>query len=111
MTSLSLIKQEAWRREKLSKLITQLKTSLHSLRWPLMPSMTPIQPLLVGGNDEAMHLSAALRDRGILVPAIRPPTVPEGKARLRISLSAAHREEDVEQLSETLHDLAKIISS
>ncbi|SDW66245.1 8-amino-7-oxononanoate synthase [Nitrosomonas communis] len=111
MTSLSLIKQEAWRREKLIKLITQLKASLHSLRWPLMPSMTPIQPLLVGGNDEAMHLSAALRDRGILVPAIRPPTVPEGKARLRISLSAAHREEDVEQLSETLHDLAKIISS
>lgn len=109
MTSLSLIEQEEWRREKLIELIMQLKTGLQSLRWPLMSSMTPIQPLVVGRNSEAMHLSEALRDRGILVPAIRPPTVPEGKARLRISLSAAHCEEDVERLIEVLHDLAKII--
>ncbi|SDX95445.1 8-amino-7-oxononanoate synthase [Nitrosomonas sp. Nm33] len=109
MTSLSLIELEAWRRKKLIKLITQLKTGLQSLRWSLMPSMTPIQPLVVGRSDEVMHLSAALRDREILVPAIRPPTVPKGKARLRISLSAAHCEEDVEQLIEALHDLAKII--
>ena len=55
-----------------------------------MPSQTPIQPLLVGGNDEALALSARLAAAGLLVPAIRPPTVPQGTARLRISLSADH---------------------
>lgn len=109
LASLSLIEQETWRREKLMGLMMQLKRGLQSLRWPLLPSMTPIQPLMVGRSDEAVRLSEALRDRGILVPAIRPPTVPQGQARLRISLSAAHHKEDIEQLIETLRDLAKII--
>ena len=109
LTSLTLIEQETWRQEKLFKLIRQLKTGLESFRWPLLPSMTPIQPLMVGNTDQAVRISEALGEKGILVPAIRPPTVPQGKARLRISLSAAHDEQDVEQLIATLHELARII--
>jgi 8-amino-7-oxononanoate synthase len=72
----------------------------------LMYSDTPIQPLLVGDNNVAVALSEALCTRGIWVPAIRPPTVPQGTARLRISLSAAHSEQDVAQLISALHELA-----
>ncbi len=72
----------------------------------LMPSLTPIQPLLVGSNKAAVELSEGLHQRGIWVPAIRPPTVPAGGARLRISLSAAHAEQDVAQLIGALHELA-----
>ena len=68
-------------------------------------SYTPIQPVIIGGNGEAVSASAALRERGILVPAIRPPTVPEGTARLRISLSAAHSEQDVARLAATLREV------
>ena len=68
----------------------------------LFPSELPIQPLVVGGNCEALELATALFERGILVPAIRPPTVPEGTARLRISLSAAHGLDDVAQLTRAL---------
>ena len=67
---------------------------------------TPIQPLIIGANQAAVDLSIALRERGIWVPAIRPPTVPQGTARLRISLSAAHTELDVAQLISALHELA-----
>lgn len=104
--SLRLFREEAWRREHLRELIADLKHYLRSERWQLLPSETPIQPLLVGGNKEAVALSDALRSRGILVPAIRPPTVPKGQARLRISLSAAHSKDDVRKLAETLNALA-----
>ncbi len=103
--SLILIEQEEWRRERLSQLIVQLRKGLQSLRWKLLPSATPIQPLLIGSNDEALQLSEALREHGILVPAIRPPTVPQDTARLRISLSAAHNPADVEQLVAVLREL------
>lgn len=106
LTSLQLIRQDIWRRERLVRLIRLLRQKLQSLPWPLLPSETPIQPLLAGKNQEAVRLDSALRERGIWVPAIRPPTVPQGMARLRISLSAAHTEADVEQLSVTLHELA-----
>ena len=105
LRSLILIEQEEWRRERLSQLIVQLRQGLQSLHWKLLPSVTPIQPLLIGSNDEALQLSRALRECGILVPAIRPPTVPQGTARLRISLSAAHSMEDVEQLVAALREL------
>lgn len=109
LKSLELIEGETWRREQLTKLIARLKSELQSqpMRWQLLPSATPIQPLVIGGNEPAMAVSAALRERGILVPAIRPPTVPQGTARLRISLSAAHSEEDVMRLAAALRELEK----
>ena len=72
-----------------------------------MPSATAIQPLLVGDNHVASGLSERLRERGIWVAAIRPPTVPQGTARLRITLSAAHTATEVTRLIETLHELAR----
>lgn len=107
ITSLALIEQDAWRREQLRKLITQLRLGLTHLPWKLLPSDTPIQALIVGENNAVLELSSALSERGIWVPAIRPPTVTPGTARLRISLSAAHSTQDVDQLITTLHELAR----
>ncbi len=107
LTSLKLIEQEQWRRENLAQNIAQLKQGLQSLRWTLLPSMTPIQPLLIGESGEAVRISHALREQGILVPAIRPPTVPQGTARLRIILSAAHHQEDIEHLTKTLQKISQ----
>ena len=106
LASLQLIEHEDWRRDRLRQHIAQLKQGLQPLPWPLLPSVTPIQPLLIGDSKEAVRVSERLRERGILVPAIRPPTVPQGTARLRISLSAAHRPDDIRQLVEALHELA-----
>ena len=106
LTSLRLIEQDEWRREALAQHIVQLKQSLQSLPWKLLPSDTPIQPLLIGGSAEAVRISQGLRERGILVPAIRPPTVPQGTARLRISLSAVHQPQDIARLTDALHELA-----
>tara|TARA_R110002073_G_scaffold10565_14_gene50440 strand:+ start:1482 stop:2642 length:1161 start_codon:yes stop_codon:yes gene_type:complete len=107
LKSLMLIEQDEWRREQLNQLITQLKKGLQSLRWELLPSMTPIQPLIIGKSDKALRISNALREKGILVPAIRPPTVPNDSARLRISLSALHKQEDVDRLTTALQELAE----
>ncbi|MBL8501632.1 MAG: aminotransferase class I/II-fold pyridoxal phosphate-dependent enzyme, partial [Nitrosomonas sp.] len=79
---------------------------LQSSPWKLLPSVTPIQPLLIGDSVEAVRISQGLRERGMLVPAIRPPTVPQGTARLRISLSATHQPDDIQRLVRALHDLA-----
>ncbi len=106
LASLRLLQKEEWRRTQLWKLVTQLRAGLAGLPWALMHSDTPIQPLLVGNNNAAVALSEGLRARGIWVPAIRPPTVPQGTARLRISLSAAHSGQDVAQLISALHELA-----
>ncbi|PTR16662.1 8-amino-7-oxononanoate synthase [Nitrosospira sp. Nsp2] len=105
LKSLELIESEEWRRKKLAQLIIALKQELRPLRWKLLPSDTPIQPLIIGDNDKAMQLSEALRERGILVPAIRPPTVPRGASRLRISLFFAHDMEDVARLGGALREL------
>ncbi len=104
--SLRLIRAGERRRERLAALIARLKSGVAGLPWRLLPSDTPIQPLVVGGNAEAVRLSEALLARDILVPAIRPPTVPAGTARLRISLSAAHTEADVDRLLTALHEIA-----
>lgn len=93
-------------RAHLQQRIAELKRGFQGLPWQLMPSDTAIQPLLVGDNQKALALSEGLRARGIWVAAIRPPTVPQGTARLRITLSAAHRKEDVMRLVEALHELA-----
>ncbi len=105
--SLAVLREEEWRREQLCELIAQLRAGLGNLPWTLMSSSTPIQPLLIGSNEDAVALSEGLRTRGIWVPAIRPPTVPQGTARLRISLSSAHCKQDVMQLIKALHELAR----
>jgi 8-amino-7-oxononanoate synthase len=105
--SLQLIAQGNDWRAHLSSLIAKLRNGLANLPWSLMPSDTAIQPVLIGDNQRALELSAGLRERGIWVAAIRPPTVPQGTARLRITLSAAHTDEDVERLIGALHELAK----
>lgn len=102
MKSLELIEVESWRRQRLDALAKKLGCDLRPRRWQLARSQTPIQPLIIGGNREALAASDALAREGILVPAIRPPTVPAGSARLRISLSAAHAEEDVDRLVDAL---------
>lgn len=107
MDSIGLIEQGDGLRVHLQKLIAQLRAGLADLPWEPMPSDTAIQPLLVGDNAAALKLSEGLRERGIWVAAIRPPTVPQGTARLRITLSAAHTVDDVEQLIGALHELAQ----
>jgi 8-amino-7-oxononanoate synthase len=105
--SLQIIETEEWRRERLRKLIGALREPLREAGVELRPSSTPIQPLVLGANARALSASAALRERGIVVPAIRPPTVPEGTSRLRISLSAAHTEQDVSRLVAALCEVCR----
>lgn len=107
LQSLQLIEQGDERRAHLQHLAARLHSGLAGLPWALMESDTAIQPLLIGDNQRALELSAALRERGIWVAAIRPPTVPQGTARLRITLSAAHTDADVNRLIGALHELAK----
>ena len=106
LRSLELIAAEGWRRAHLERLIARVRAGLAASRWRLGASQTPIQPVLVGANAAALALSNSLAARGLLVPAIRPPTVPQGTARLRISLSAAHGEDEVERLIDALHEIA-----
>lgn len=102
--SLRLIESEAWRRERLLALREQLATGLSGLApWYAPASACAIQPLILGDNATAMAVMAALEEQGLWVPAIRPPTVAEGTARLRISLTAAHRPEEVARLCAALH--------
>ena len=105
LASLRLIANGDALRGHLQGLISQLRSGLRGLPWTVMPSVTAIQPLLVGDNQAALNLSDELRERGIWVAAIRPPTVPQGTARLRITLSAAHSAADVTRLIEALHEL------
>ena len=107
MASLELIEAEEHRRTHLRELIQRVKRTLERLPWRLGVSETPIQPLIVGDNQAALELAEGLRSRGIWVPAIRPPTVPAGSARLRIALSAAHDAEHVDELATALHELAR----
>lgn len=111
LESLKLMTESDQRREHLHTLLAMLKSELHLKRWQLAESSTPIQPVLIGSNDEVMRVSEHLLEQGILVPAIRPPTVPKGSARLRISLSAAHTKADVRQLIDALHDAEKRVDA
>ena len=107
--SVSLIEQGDDLRAHLHRLIAYFKANLNCEKWQLMPSETSIQPLVVGGNLEALALSEYLQAQGILVPAIRPPTVPVGTARLRISLSAAHSLDDIKQLISAIHQAEQVL--
>jgi 8-amino-7-oxononanoate synthase len=102
LASLRLVQTETWRRDKLARLIAQFRQGAAQLGLQLMDSHTPIQPLLVGDSETALNLSEALLAKGILITPIRPPTVAAGSARLRITLTAAHSESQVEQLLEAL---------
>ena len=108
--SIELIAAGALLRQQLAKNIFQLKqivTGIFPKEWQMLPSVTAIQPLVIGDNAAANAVATALAASGVLVPAIRPPTVPQGTARLRISLSAAHTRGDVQQLCDTLSVAAK----
>lgn len=102
--ALRVMADEPCRRAHLSALQRRLREGVQSARlpWTLMPSDTAIQPLVIGSNADALAVMARLDEQGVWVPAIRPPTVPEGTARLRISLSAAHTSEHIDRLLEAL---------
>ncbi len=102
---LALIREEPWRRERLHTLIRHFRRGARQLGLELLPSETPIQPLPVGDSRRVLRIGEALRERGIWVGAIRPPTVPRGSARLRITLSACHTEEDVDRLLDALEQV------
>ena len=100
--ALAIVRRESWRRLKLAALITRFRRGAQQLGLPLMESVTPIQPLLLGDNAATVAAGRALEDRGFLVGAIRPPTVPDGRARLRIVLSCRHEEAHVDRLLDAL---------
>jgi 8-amino-7-oxononanoate synthase len=100
--ALRLVQQEPWRRERLHGLVRRFRAGAAALGLPLSPAMSPIQPLIVGTSARALALSEALNGHGFLISAIRPPTVPQGSARLRVTLSAAHSEAQVDALLEAL---------
>lgn len=111
LKSLELLRAESWRRDHLNALIARFRAGAQAIGLELMDSPTPIQPILVGGSARAMALSAELRQRGILVGAIRPPTVPAGTARLRVTLSASHSEAQVDRLLVALAESWQRVSS
>ena len=106
LVSLDKARREPQRRAHLNALIQRFRRGVAELGYTLMDSDTPIQPILIGDDGAALALSRALAAHGVLVSAIRPPTVPEGQARLRVTLSAAHREADVDRLLGALEDNA-----
>ncbi|MDE0661520.1 MAG: 8-amino-7-oxononanoate synthase [Gammaproteobacteria bacterium] len=106
LESLAIAKAEPERRERLAALIARFRNGSRELGLKLMPSTSPIQPVVVGDPARALALSRALEARGFLIGAIRPPTVPEGTSRLRVTLTAAHRPSDVDRLLESLKELA-----
>ncbi|BCX82408.1 8-amino-7-oxononanoate synthase [Methylomarinovum caldicuralii] len=101
-----LVQDEDWRRRHLQALTARFRRGAERFGLPLLPSPTPIQPLIVGDNARALRWSRRLLERGYWVAPIRPPTVPAGSARLRITLSAAHSEEQVDGLLAALAELA-----
>jgi len=103
--------EEPWRRERLAAHVVRFRAGCSALSLPLMDSMTPIQPIILGSNQAALDASNHLLTQGILVSAIRPPTVPKNSARLRITFSAAHTADDVDRLLEALGTLPPVLRS
>jgi 8-amino-7-oxononanoate synthase len=108
LAAVQLARTEGWRREKLAALIGRFRAGAAELGLPLAASDTPIQPLLLGDAATALAAARALEAQYLLVTAIRPPTVPAGQARLRITLSAAHEEEHVDRLLDALAALPRV---
>jgi 8-amino-7-oxononanoate synthase len=105
LASLDITRRENWRRERLAEWIDRFRTGATRIGLNLMDSPTPIQPILSGSAEQALAWSAALEAAGLLVTAIRPPTVPEDTARLRVTLSAAHTADDIDRLLAALQRL------
>ncbi|MDI9244887.1 8-amino-7-oxononanoate synthase [Marinobacter sp. CHS3-4] len=108
--SLDLIEREQARRDHLQSLIRHFRQQASAMGYQLMASDTPIQPIMLGDNWTALALSGALEERGLLVTAIRPPTVPDGEARLRVTLSAAHTWDDLNQLLAGLDESRSLLA-
>ena len=106
LESLAIATAEDWRRDHLAALIGRFRTGVGEMGLALMPSTSPIQPLVVGDPARALALSRALEERGFLIGAIRPPTVPRGTSRLRVTLTAAHEAADVDGLLDALRAVA-----
>jgi 8-amino-7-oxononanoate synthase len=100
--ALEIIQQDSWRRERVLALTERFRAAAQDAGLPLADSMTPIQPVLLGDSEAALNASRKLFDAGFWVAAIRPPTVPNGTARLRVTLSASHTEPQVDALVEAL---------
>ena len=105
--SLALVRDGDARRARLFRHVERFRAAAPSLPWRLAPSRTAIQPLIVGTAQDATRLADALERHGVFVPAIRPPTVPDGTARLRVSFSAAHGDDDVDRLLDALAHAAR----
>ena len=105
LEAVQLAQAEEWRRQKLAALIARFRRGATELGLPLATSTSAIQPLLLGSADAALAAAQALERQGLLVSAIRPPTVPAGQARLRITLSAAHEDAHVDRLLAALETL------
>lgn len=104
--ALRILRADDWRRERLQTLTAKLRSGLQAQGWTLMDSATPIQPIHMGSSERALALSAALAERGFWVGAIRPPTVPAGTARLRLTLSASHDDAALASLLSAMAELA-----
>lgn len=105
--SLAIVRNESWRRDRLQSLIERFRAGAGEIGLTLMPSRTPIQPVLIGEAGAAVAWSRRLEELGFLVTAIRPPTVPAGQARLRVTFSASHDEEQVDRLLDALSILQR----
>jgi len=107
LASLQIVRSEEWRREKLRALVQRFRNGAQQLALELQDSATPIQPVIVGDEQRALDVSARLEEHGLLVTAIRPPTVPKGTARLRVTFTALHSEADVDRLLAALESCTR----
>jgi 8-amino-7-oxononanoate synthase len=106
LASLRIAVDEEWRRERLAELVKNFRTGAAQIGLELSDSPTPIQPVLLGDEKSALAMSAALEENGLLISAIRPPTVPKGTSRLRITFTATHTDEDLDRLLIALENAA-----
>jgi 8-amino-7-oxononanoate synthase len=102
MASLQLVKSEQWRRDKLNQSISRFRQGAQQIGLNIMDSNTPIQPVLVGSDEKLLEINHRLIEQGFMVGAIRPPTVPEGTGRLRVTLCANHSEQQIDALLDAL---------
>jgi len=100
--ALALVDEEAWRRQRLRQLCAGFRARLEGMGFSLLSPAGPIVPLMVGAAQPTLDLAAGLLRRGVLAPAMRPPTVPEGTSRIRLTVTAAHDEQDLETAAQAL---------